>query len=265
MKKRNTQIWTKLILVITVLLSFASCDNVSEEITLEKDGSGEYVVYTDMVTSMVKMAEQMMELMAEMDSTASQKDVDPEGFRQATLDKIWEDFPDEVDSTQSLVKMVPDSLLDTPEKRAIAERGIYFMKGTRKEGVMHSGMRYSFKDDTNLNAFLTLLNEASENEGGNAPSVGIDDTNYSYAKKRFSRKSTVAAPEEMSEEDKEMMEQMFGDAKFTTVVKTPRKIKKVIGKNIKSQEKKKVVFEYGMMEIMEDLSVTDFEIIMKGK
>src|SRR5687768_3951249 len=94
-----------------LLLSLASftlysCDNITEEIYINDDGSGEYVFYTDMIPGITKMTTEMAVLFADSLSGDS--------LEASLNDNIWKDFPDVLDSIIDYANIIPDSVLSDP-------------------------------------------------------------------------------------------------------------------------------------------------------
>jgi hypothetical protein len=89
---------------------------MTEEIYLNSDGSGEYTIYTDMIPSMVTM----MEVFAAMDTTFQGTS---EELTAKVKEKIWEDFPAEVDSIMDMTgEEIPEDIKNNPEKMAMLKK-----------------------------------------------------------------------------------------------------------------------------------------------
>ena len=241
----------KFVLIAISFSFFFSCDNMTEEIYLNSDGSGEYVIYTDMIPSMVKM----MEVFAAMDTTFQGT---PEELTAKVEDKIWEDFPSgEVDSIMDTSKeKIPEEVKNDPERMAMFKRVESFMKGSKAKGYMNAGMRFKFADMKELNKFLVLAKDSQDTEMTNVETK----TSFSYKKRRLKRVMTYTINEEIEVGSTTGMEEMFGDAKMRTIVHLPKNVKSIKGNGMTLKNDKKVIFEYNLLDVSAGKVDTDFEI-----
>lgn len=261
----------RLSLLAITLAFFTACGNYTEEFTLNADGSGSYTVYSDIVTGSIEMGAQMATMFAEEELTEAQMD----SVKLVMADKIWEDFPGEIDSTIDMVSEMPDSFLNYGNNREYAERMVMYMRGSKEKGYMNIGAEIDFKDGDDYVAFSeyfeNMQNSTGSGEGGNATMLGSlsdtkSDATYTFDKKSFKRtvKYTFVGGVESSDvQMAKMMEMMGENGKFRTIINTERKIKKAKGEYLMSQEDYKVVFEYPFMESIQGSINTDFEIIFE--
>lgn len=247
-------------LIIALSFSFLySCDNATEEIYLNADGSGEYKMYSNMIPGMV----QMMSMFAAMDTTFQGG---TEEMNAMLEEKIWEDFPSEVDSIMPPKASDRERFKDDPRKLELFEKMEGFMYGSKKRGYMNTGVRFKFKNMKELNEYMTMINDQSdESQTGNLK-VKVD---YAYKKKCLKRVCSYNKVEAGTDEEKQeeammdgMME-MFANSKAKTIVYLPRNVKSVKGPEVKEKKDKVVIFEYSMSDILSGEANTDFEIKFK--
>lgn len=263
---RHNSLFMKFLKFLIIALSFTflySCDNATEEIYLNADGSGEYKMYSDMVPTMV----QMMGMFAAMDTTFQGS---TEELNASIAEKIWEDFPSEVDSIMPPKESDRGKYQDDPRKLELFDKMEGFMYGSKKRGYMNTGMRFKFKNMKELNEYMVMVNDQSADSGTGDLKV---DMNYAYKRKCLKRVCNYSKIEPETEEEKaeaEMkngvmdgMMEMFANSKATTIVHLPKNVKSVEGPGIKEKTDKVVIFEYSMLDILSGEADTNFEIKFK--
>lgn len=261
--------YIKLLAFFLIALFLQSCDNMTEEIYLNEDGSGEYMLYSDMIPSMEKMAIEMARMFQDMDSTGEIKNMTDKELAEMMSEQIWAEMPEEIDSILDITQELPDSVKNNPQKMAIIEKTTMFMKGGKAKGFLNTGVKYPFQNLEELETFSSMLQE--QQKGDNQLSqMGVDagemKVNYSFANNVFSRTSTYTKTPEnnMDEEQKELLQKMLG-GNVKTIIHLPKKVKKVAGDNVKDKEAKTVTFEYNLLESTLGKVNTDFSIKMKRK
>lgn len=266
----NIKLTNYIFLTLIVLLGLSSCSQMTEEIYIEKNGSGEYVMYSDMVAGAKVMAEQMFLMFEQLDTTGEMSakiEENKEQNMQNMIDEmVWKDFPNEIDSVSNFYEMYRDSF-KTKEQIEFSKRTNFFMKGSREEGFINSGIRFKFNKNENLGDFFQIMGEMYDKDEGASPMGPIGSPSdmgigYSISKKRIARtsdKSNSSPPP--SSEDMEMMEKFMTDSKFKTIIHTKRKIKSVVGDGLVSKEDYKVIFEYDLLDLMNHSISSDFEIL----
>ncbi len=274
--------YIKIVIVVLVAFILNACDNMTEEITLNEDGSGTYEVYTDMVAGL-KSSSALMSMMGsamqEADSTFAGDEAAVD-FKKELEDKFWKDFGDEpVDSLMNFLQMMknenngtlPDSIKNDPAKLALFENMNIHVWGSRDKDILNTGMLFNFKNLNEIDDMFDAMeqNKSSQGAMGMNPMAmsGLDgmnpETDYKFGKKVFSRKTTMNIAKEMNEEDMAFMKMMFPNAKSRTIVHLPKKAKKIKGDHMVSKDGKTVIFEYDLMDMMTGKANTDFEIKMK--
>lgn len=250
----------KILKFILIALSFSflfSCDNITEEIHLNADGSGEYEFYSDMIPAMVQMAV----MFAEMDTSFQGTKEDLTAMVQQ---KVMEDFPSEIDSIMEIDDERRNRFIDEPAKHELAQNMIMYMEGGSSKGYVNSGMRCKFDNAEQLNLLMEMVGEGTQEEGGGkAPDLG-GDTSFKVKKKCFER-TTVFDLENSAEQiqEAEEMRKMFGNAKYVTKVHLPKNVKSVSGEGIKKKTDRMVIFEYDLIDMIQGKVDPSFKIQLR--
>lgn len=238
--------------------SLVACDNLTEEIHLNSDGSGEYTFYSDMIPSMTKS----MAMFAELDST----EVDSEQMIKELEEELWAESGGAIDSIMSFDGAFDASVKDDPKAAAFARRVEGFMKGTQEEGKLNTGMRFKFKDLSELNYLMQLLAKDQQEDNELGLDFGESESTFSIGKKSFSRSTIYTRKPEINTEGKSALMMMLGEGgTYTTIIHLPKNVKSVKGNNIKEKSKRKVIFEYSLLDIIQGKANTDFDIKLKRK
>lgn len=267
-KKNRIAIIMKIIkslFLLSTIVLLTSCGNYTEEITINEDGSGTYHLYSDVISGSLNMAVNMSTMFVKEPLTEAQLD----SVRSVVENKVWEDFPDEVDSVIDLMKEMPDSLINYGDNKKHLERMVAYMKGSRDKGYINFGMEYSFKNKDEFLEYMEFLQKAKDEDKGDGPtgllnSLSTTDskTKYVLNDKKFSRSVRYTKKEGDGTMGK-MLDMFGGEGRYTTVIKTKKKIKKVKAKNIKSQSHYEVVLEYNFKNALSGEANTDFEIVFE--
>ena len=203
---------------LMLLLVAVSCVNITEEIRLNKDGSGEYLVYSDMVSSTRVMMTEMM--------GSIYPDASDDSIKQLVDEKIWSQFPSKVDSLIDFSARVPDSVKNDPENQKFLESMQMFMKGGKEEGFLNSGMSYQFTDMEDLQAFQQFLDD-NQSPGSGGMDLPKTKVQYQYDGKSFSRTTILEEPLEMNDSTVNALKGLLDDSKWRLIVYLPKKAKKV--------------------------------------
>lgn len=258
------------LLLFAAILSLHSCDNMTEEIHLNEDGSGEYRIYADMIPGIRMMATQMSDLLS--DSTdASQT----EQMNEAAIEEsIWKDFPEgEIDSVFDYREMLDSAELADPKNEEWLDRMKGFMQGGREKGYLNTGVKIDFKNMDDLQAITKKIEDNQKKDGGGNEATEMmgmgkmsdlkTETKYALKSGVFTRTTKVLRKLEVKEEEMGMYQMMFGMGKVKTVIHLPKKVKAVKGEHIALKEDNKVVFEYPMLDYILGKITNDFEIVME--
>lgn len=271
--KMKSKIWRKffgvfrIAAIIVLVYSTSSCVNLSEEITLNEDGTGEYSMYSDMVATQVEMAVQMGMMFA------GEQEVDMDSMRAVMLAKTWEDMPENVDSLHTAFE-VPDSLRGDPDLEAMLEKFEGFTKGSKEEGFINTGVRFAFSDMGDLNEMHHLMSNYQEKReeekgGGMGPKIdaGKQTLKFDFDGNTFKKTTDWETEPDIQGEELKMMENIMKEAKFTSIVHLPRKMKSVDKTHLKevSEDGKTLIFEYSMLDMIMGETDHDFEIVLEKK
>ena len=256
--------------IIAAVYLLFSCENVTEEIYINKDGSGKYEIYTTQSTS--AMQQDMMDLTK--DSTGIPNPL----VGGMMMNLMWNEMGEEIDTLME----IPDSNKAHPLKLEYGDRIKLLLRGGRAKGHLKSGLQVTF-DDINEFSDLwgTLFNsESFKKDMPPGTDFNIIPTNYEVNKRSFLRKGEFlsnfreqliglakidnASPEEV-EELIAMMTKTIGDSKMKTIVHLPRRIKSVEGTNFITPDDKTVIFELSLSEVLRGNLTADFQINMKRK
>jgi len=245
---------------ILAAFSLNSCDNITEEIHINADGSGEYIFYTDMIPGIRKMTSEMFMLFEDSASASS--------GAESLEDSIWKDFPDVIDSIIDYSEILPDSLLSIPENKELIEKMKFFMEGGRSKGYVNMGFRFGFKDLGELSEVLKKVEDNQHNSGaggGMMPELDEMRTDVKYELKEnvLKRKTVFLSKPDFQQTDIEMLKMFMADAKMKTIVHTPTKVKTVTGSNAKKLSDTSVALEYNMLDYIMGNASSDFEIVME--
>lgn len=240
-------------LKIFILILICSCTSVTEEIYLNKDGSGEYLVYSDVIASTRGM---MLGMMSSIYPDASE-----DSLKQIIDDKIWADMPSEVDSLIDYSERVPDSIKNDPDKMKYLQNMKMFMKGSRAEGFINTGMSYKFDEVSQLEDFLAFMNENQSATGGG---MGADIPNmqvkYSFDGKSFSRTTVIAEKVEMDDSTQMALNTMLEGATSRLIIHFPKKVKKASTDQLVEKNGKDVIYEFDLLKVLNGEQSSDVTI-----
>lgn len=198
----NLHFMKKLLVAILTIFLFTGCINITEEIFLEKDGSGKYVMSLDM-EKMMEMVDMMKALAPD---SAKGKDMDMDG---------------------SLMDSLQNSMGDLSSVPGITE----FRKEKKDKNTYQISFR--FKDIKALNDAMRKRNEKAANKDDvYAFSRGNfefrDTTNFGVNNALNDLAGSDSAQAAM-----EMVRAMMGDMTYTTIYHFPGKVKNFSNKDAK--------------------------------
>lgn len=236
-----------------ILILLCSCASITEEIYLNNDGSGEYLVYSDVISSTRTMMAGMM--------SSIYPDASEDSLMQIIDAQIWADMPDEIDSLIDFSTRVPDSIKNDPDKQKYLERIEMFMKGSRQEGYLNSGMSYKFETVSDLEDFLEFMNE---NQSATSGGMGMDMPNlkvkYSYDGNSFSRTTIMDDNLEMSDSTMMMLNTMLEGSKSRLIIHLPGKVKKASKNQLIEKNGKDVIYEFELLKVLNGEQSTDVKV-----
>ncbi len=243
------------------LAGFCSCENMTEEIHLKENGSGEYKIYSDMIPTMRKMASTFSNLLG--DSTEYNDETN-----DAIEAHIWKDFPEGIIDSTFAIEPDEEQKLNKMQKEML-KRMNGFMYGGKEQGYLNTGMKFSFTNMEDLQTMIKNMEDSQKNQNkkGNQGMKGLDDlqskTTFTLKNNLFTRHTVFTKKPKMDEDEMVGIRMMLGEAKMKTVVHLPRNVKSAKGEHIVSKEGKKVVLEYPMLDYFLGNISSDFEIEME--
>lgn len=236
-----------------ILILLCSCTSITEEIYLNSDGSGEYLVYSDVIGSTSSMMFGMM--------SSIYPDASEDSLMQIIENQIWADMPNEVDSLIDFSSRVPDSIRNDPDKQKYLDKMEMFMRGSREKGYLNSGMSYKFDAVTDLEDFLEFM---SDNQSATGEGMGMDLPNmrvrYSFDGNSFSRTTIMDEKREMSDSTMMMLQTMLADAKSRLVIHLPKKVKKASKEQLFKTEGKDAIYEFDLLKVINGEQTTDIKV-----
>lgn len=203
------------VLVLLITIAVTSCQ-FTEEITLKKNGSGQYKLNVDMGAMMGAMSE-----MGEHDSIKKEKE--------------------KIDSTffiRDLIEQNKDSIAQLPAEQRKAIEALNDLKMhihlDEEKGEMQYDFIVDFKDLSELDNIKKKVEKAQklqDNKGDEKESIENHDIFYSYNKKHFIRKvvmKNLSSEEQEAYDAKMEKSKMFlGGSRYKLIYHFPKRIKKV--------------------------------------
>jgi len=256
-------------LAVVSMTTFTGCIDIIEEVFFNKDGSGKYTMRMDMsgIMSMVKMMSEMEEMAPEDEENTEEKEGGMGAMMEQGIDSImylkdasadvrqqFDDNPGFVDKVNMRMNIDPDEnifQIDFNLDFANMDDIDYFFKNFDKIGAMMG--------DDEESSELDMLGMGG-GMGADSPLGGImggqftryfDMTKRTLIRRDASQEETAGMDEEMGEEEMQMMEMMFGDAKYKMIYHMPGKVKKMTNSSATlSADKKTVMLEGNLMDYM---------------
>lgn len=215
-----------LALILGLLLStLTGCFDLHEEISLNKDGSGSYAMTLDL--------SEMLDMLAS--------------------------FSEDETEAKDSIRLSMDSVMTEAKEKLEAVRGISKVRTEMQDGKVL--LSYAFASIEALNEAQLLQMEDEEDR------LSLSESSrYQFARGSFRRRGLPKGfmdeeEDELDESSLQMARMFFGDAKFTTVVHLPGKVKEVNSENaLISDRKRTVTQEIPMMDILDEKADLDLEI-----
>lgn len=191
---------------ITILLSLTSCINIIEEIFLNRDGSGKYLLTLDM-SSMIAMKEMLVS-----QTKLSKKD---------SLKLAQQKY----DSTIYFTNM-PDSITARFHHPELIQRSTVNLKIDESTGEMNITLNFPFKKIAEVNDLLADINNIKGDTKLKKYDVSIFGylPTYSATKKSIERVTTLSAPKE-NDSLAFLGTALFASARVKTIYHLPGKVK----------------------------------------
>ena len=253
----------KLCLPLFLLFFLAGCFEITEQIDIKKDGSGQLTVNTDMS----KLLEMMQTYLGK--------------------DEMEKEMPKKVMDTTLLMKDVVDTAKDmTPEKKALVRDGKIHMSLNMDQKIFKADMHFPFTSQANLQKLYTSMNDGSlgtanlfrgltsgmsdsnaSANNANAPDMNQFNSIYDFQCKdgMISRKVNAAKWKELQQSQEfEQMKQatsMGIEMPYTMIINLPRPVKKVDNPLAKlSDDKKTVTIKYNLTDVFENPEKFEYTI-----
>lgn len=239
----------KVLLAIVLAMSFTACLEITEEVQLNNDGSGQMNITTDMG--------KMLELLK---GFATEEDLKKEGMKGSMDTLIM--LKDVMDTVENI----------SAEERRLLQRGSLRMQMNFDSNMLKMYINNPFSNLADANKLNTVINQngvmeramkgvnpnADTQSGGSNGGLDKIGSIYDivYSKNSYKRTlnkakyDTLMADPKMTEA-KSMMA-MMEDAKYTLVLKLPRAAKKVSNpKATLSADKRQVTLAGSMTEMID--------------
>ncbi len=229
------------------LMTFTSCFEMVEEVYLNKDGSGKYLVTIDM---------------SELFSDPMMKGLMEEAAKEQTggADAL------EIDSIVRFAEL-PSAAGLSEQDKSVLKPLVMHMNMSESKGQMVIRMEYPFKELDDIRKMGEALAKVEGEEGN--PMMGGptglmkgNQASFTLKKKVLSRLPTKMDNELMDSENMEFAKMFLESAKYRTIYHLPGKVKKTTIPNAKV-EGSTVTVENGMLDIMEGTAKLDGDIKFK--
>lgn len=239
--------------VVAVVVIFAGCYEINEEITINENGGGTFNTKMDM-SGLLQM----------MQSMASEEEIQKSGLNRP------------IDTVISLKSMLDTAKDVTPEQKRLFENGVMKMKLDLKESIFTADVNFPFKNLNDLQSLMSgsgtggladvfkqVFTKKDSAQQGNAPmddQGGMDQLNNVFdvtvTNNKIARKLNRAKYDTlMSKPEIAQARQMVGggfEILYTSTIRLPRPVKKSDNEILKlSPDKKTVTIKYDLMKMFE--------------
>lgn len=259
----------KIVAAICVSVLLFSCGDIQEELVINQDDSGYYSISYDMVKGMTSMTKMMTMAFSESEG----KKMNEDSLDQVLREKIWEDFPNEVDSFIDMTESFEEKGYKGEELERMKNAFQIFMKGKKEDEQLDMGLRINFQNLEELQDLWSLMDGFGEDRelmSKVGPGVGSmfggmnksDSAPFIFSENGIVKPSFASSEKEeksKGKSDKEF-EDLMKDSTYSILIKTAKDIKKVKGKGVKLIDKNTVQVEYAVLDFMKNSSKTGFEI-----
>lgn len=229
--------WT--LLLGSSLFFLTSCFDIIEEVHLKRDGSGKYIVTTDLSGLM------------------------SDGFmKQALEEAVKSESGDmnmnlmNIDSSFNFASAPEAAGLSAADQKML-EKVVITMKGSEKEEVLKMAITVDFDSFAEMEKIAEVMKKVSKD--GEGPGTGLmgggqfSDFSKMFSmkkKKLFSRSGTSQPLDGLIQDDmKDMMAMMLAGASYKTIYKMPGKVKKTTIPDAEV-EGKTVTVEHPMLDVI---------------
>ena len=248
----------------------SSCIDMTEEIFLNKKGSGKYSLAMDLsgLMDMGMLADMMKDMdLGEEDPTTPQEDVE-EGPTYNSEDKeaaedspsLFGDMEEKMDTIMRFHDM-PDSIKQKISNPDILKKGYMRIQMDQEQSLMMMSFHVDFDKFSDIGDFFAAFGEikGEQDPSGGLMGGGADDFlkggMFSLSKRVLSRAPTPkkSAEEEslLSGEEMEVAKMMFKGATYKTIYHLPGRVKSTTIPNAVVNGKV-VTVENDMLDVMDD-------------
>jgi len=254
-------------IVVIAAFILTSCIDITEEVFLNKKGTGKYSLAIDL-SSLMDMG-MMADMMKDMD--LGQEEGEEDIHFEDSVD-LFGEMEEKMDTIMRFDNL-PDSIRQKISKPGILKKGYMRIQMDKAESLMLMSFHVDFDKFSDIEDFFTAFEEI---KGEQDPSGGIlgesDDFMkgglFSLSKRVLSRLPT---PKQTSDtaglfdgEEGEFAKMMFEGAKYKTIYHLPGKVKSTTIPNAVVNGKV-VTVENDMLAVMEEKATMHGEIKFKRK
>jgi len=267
------KILIKLLLLLKLVVSLASCGEINEEMWLNKDGSGK-VEYQFDVGESLPMIMMMVQAGAQQQLSEMKGGEDTQDKMNEIMEKL---SSEKLDTSFNFFEFVSDSVKNVTDNPEQFKKMNLFVDLDSEANVALVKMAIDFNDfkeiDQMLNKFAKAFASGSPELanmgiGDMAESFSFDDSNY-FTKKEFKQRRMSSGggglDGMMNEgEGDQMIEMMFGNTKYSKTIHFPHKIKSVSGADA-NIDGNTIRIERDFMEMMKEDQSKELEVVFKKK
>ena len=224
-----------------------SYHNITEEIFLKEDGSGNYNVYTNKIPTMKQ---------AIMERIRAEKEYSGEEavLGQMADTEIWSENSNTFNYSTNLLQDASEEVLEDPKKLALLKNITGFTSGSKSKNFINTGVMCKFN---NLEELALLMDLVRSNPLRDFKTLELpsSSTQFDIKKNKFSKSQKTPATAAVQVPP--------NSGKFKTIVILPKSVKKVKGKNLVSKKGQMVTFEYDLADVLSGKADTDFKVKWK--
>lgn len=278
---------TQFICLIIITLSLAGCGSFTREVWLEEDGSGIASTTYD-VASIFEMAGMMQGMM----DTLMNVDFEDENETDDGLNDLKEPFDEDsendgfsflpdmsdmmksgkfenIDSSFNMYDVMPDSIKEKLDNPELARQLEFSIKTSAENNSASISLRIHFEYPEQIKEIIGILSEIDSSELNIADQEKISDQFIDFIYDEKNAVVIVKADDleddelsEIGEEELEFLEEMFKDMKMVTIFHLPFDIKEVSLPGV-TIEKRKIIHEISMLEMLKNNGIPEIKILMK--
>lgn len=249
------------VLIIAAFI-MSSCIDMTEEIFLNKKGSGKYSLAMDL-SGLMDMG-MLADMMKDMDLGEDEEgDEIIEDSREETEESTPDLFGDMEEKMDTIIRFdnLPDSIRQKVSNPAILKKGYMRMQMDKEQSLMLMSFHVDFDKFSDIGDFFAAFGEI---KGDQTPASGmlggggedfLKGGMFSLSKRVLSRAPTPKKADDaeglFSGEEMEFAKMMFKGAKYKTIYHLPGRVKSTTIPNAVVNGKV-VTVENDMLEVMED-------------